>query len=222
MANIALDLIGQARLLLSHAAALEGRGRDEDGLAFLRDAHEFRNFTMLELPASGVASAGAADPDYAFSIARLFLFSAYQCELWARLATSSDRELAAIAAKSLKEARYHLAHAAGWLVRFGDGTDESHRRAQQALDALWPYANEWFADDGVDAAASRLGIGVTGASLRDAWRAAVAPAIGEATLDAPGESSFESGGRSGRHSEHLSYLLAEMQSLHRAHPGARW
>ena len=222
LANIALDLIGQARLLLAHAAKLEGRDRDEDSLAYLRGAREFRNFTMLELPASGVSSAGAMDPDYAVTIARNFLFSAYQCALWTRLSHSADAELAAIAEKSLKEARYHFAHAADWIVRFGDGTEESHRRAQQALDALWPYANEWFAADEIEAAVSRHDIGVAGAALREFWLAAVAPTLAEATLATPGDSAFVSTGRTGLHSEHLDYLLAEMQSLHRAHPGAQW
>jgi len=222
LANIALDLIGQARLLLAHAAKLEGGIRDEDSLAYLRDAREFRNFTMLELPSGGVSSAGAMNPDYAITIARNFLFSAYQCALWTRLADSTDAQLAAIAAKSLKEARYHFTHAADWIVRFGDGTEESHRRAQQALDALWPYANEWFAEDRIEAAASMQGIGVTGASLRDAWLAAVAPVLAGSTLARPRDSSFVSTGRAGLHSEHLEYLLAEMQSLHRAHPGAVW
>ena len=222
LANIALDCIGQARLLLAHAAAVENAGRDEDALAYLRGVADFRNFTMLELPHAGVQSAGAAEPDYAVTIVRNFLFSAYQCELWARLAGSADATLAAIAAKSLKEARYHFAHARDWLVRLGDGTDESHARAQRALDALWPYSNEWFAADDVDSAVSASGIGVAGESLRPAWLLTVRDAIDEATLVPPAESSFVSTGRLGRHGEHLGYLLAEMQSLHRAHPGASW
>jgi ring-1,2-phenylacetyl-CoA epoxidase subunit PaaC len=222
LANIALDLIGQARLLLAHAGKLEGGLRDEDGLAYLRGAREFRNFTMLELPASGVSSAGAMDPDYAVTIVRNFLFGAYQCELWSRLSNSIDRELAAIAQKSLNEDRYHFAHAADWLVRFGDGTGESRHRAQQALDSLWAYANEWFAADAVDDAVCASGIGVTGASLHREWLDAVRRVLAEATLDTPKESGFISAGRLGLHSEHLDYLLLEMQSLHRAHPGARW
>jgi ring-1,2-phenylacetyl-CoA epoxidase subunit PaaC len=222
LANIALDSIGQARLLLSHAAALEGGERSEDDLAYLRDTRAYRNFTMLELPHSGVKSAGDMTPDYAFTTVRNFLFAAYQCELWSRLASSADAELAAIAAKSLKEARYHLTHAADWLVRFGDGTEESHARAQQALTALWPYTNEWFAADSVGQAVADKKIGVTGESLREAWHETVMATLAEATLTPPADCKFVSNGKSGLHSEHLDYLLAEMQSLHRAHPGAQW
>jgi len=222
LTNIALDHIGLARLLLTHAGKLEGRQRDEDQLAYLRDTRAFRNFTMLELPHAGVTSAGPATPDYAYTIARNFLFSAYQCELWQRLAGSTDEELAAIAAKSLKEARYHLSHACDWLIRLGDGTDESHRRTQGALDALWPYTNEWFASDAVESAVAESGVGVTGASLRAAWFATVGAALAEATLTQPADCEFFSTGKSGMHSEHLDYLLTEMQSLHRAHPGAQW
>jgi ring-1,2-phenylacetyl-CoA epoxidase subunit PaaC len=222
LANIALDCIGQARLLLSHAGNLEGGGRGEDELAYLRDTRAFRNFSMLELPHGGVSSAGAMTPDYAYTIVRNFLFAVYQCELWARLATSTDGELAAIAAKSLKEARYHLTHARDWLVRFGDGTEESHCRVQRALAALWPYTNEWFAADAVEEAVSEAGVGVTGTSLHDAWLATVNATLAEATLAAPPASKFVSTGRLGLHSEHLDYILTEMQSLHRAHPGAKW
>lgn len=222
LTNIALDLIGQARLLLSHAGRIEGRQRDEDSLAYLRDTREFRNFTMLELPHSGVTSAGAMEPDYAFTIVRNFLFGAYQCELWTKLSASGDSELAAIAAKSLKEARYHLAHAQDWLLRFGDGTEESHARAQTALNALWPYANEWFAADCIEDAVSERGIGVSGAALHAPWLQLVTSTVAEATLAVPGNSAFVSSGRLGLHSEHLDYLLTEMQSLHRAHPGAQW
>jgi ring-1,2-phenylacetyl-CoA epoxidase subunit PaaC len=222
LANIALDCIGQARLLLSHAGALEGKQRGEDELAYLRGTRAFRNFTMLELPHGGLSSAGALTPDYAYTIVRNFLFSAYQCELWRRLADSRDTELAAIAMKSLKETRYHFSHAADWLVRFGDGTDESHRRAQLALNALWPYTNEWFAADTIEDATSASGVGVACASLREAWLATVGATLAEATLTLPPASEFFSTGKSGVHSEHLDYLLTEMQSLHREHPGAQW
>jgi len=222
LANIALDCVGQARLLLSHAGALEGRQRGEDELAYLRDTRAFRNFTMLELPHGGPSSASALAPDYACTIVRNFLFGAYQCELWQRLSHSADSELAAIAMKSLKEARYHLSHAADWLVRFGDGTDESHRRAQQALDVLWPYTNEWFAVDAVENVVSASGVGVTGVSLRDAWLVTVRTIITESTLTPPADAALVTTGKLGVHSEHLDYLLTEMQSLHRAHPGAQW
>jgi ring-1,2-phenylacetyl-CoA epoxidase subunit PaaC len=222
LANIALDLVGQARLVLTHAGKLEGRGRGEDQLAFLRDPGEYRNATLLELPSGGVASAGAATGDYALTIVRNLLFSAYQCELWRGLSASTDRELAAIAGKSLKEARYHLRHAADWTIRLGDGTDESHARMQRALDALWPYTHELFESDAVEQAVARRGIGIEGASLRAGWLAAVRPVITEATLELPADGAFRSTGKLGRHSEHLGYLLAEMQSLHRRYPGATW
>jgi ring-1,2-phenylacetyl-CoA epoxidase subunit PaaC len=222
MANIALDLVGQARLLLTHAGRIEGKGRDEDRLAFLRDVPEFRNATLAELPSSGVASAQAASGDYAVTIVRNLLFAAHQCELWRALTGSNDPELAAIAAKSLKESRYHFRHAADWTVRFGDGTDESHARVQAALDALWPYTHELFETDPVEEAVGRHGIGVASASLRDGWLEAVKAILAEATLRLPPDTPFRSAGKLGFHSEHLGYLLTEMQSLHRAHPGATW
>jgi ring-1,2-phenylacetyl-CoA epoxidase subunit PaaC len=222
LANIALDLVGQARLLLDHAGRLEGQGRGEDVLAFLREVPDFRNATLAELPNSGVASAGAAGGDYAVTIVRNLLFGAHQCELWRALSGSADADLAAIAAKSLKEARYHLRHAADWTVRLGDGTDESHARMQRALDTLWPYTHELFETDGVEAAVAAHGIGVESASLRDGWLNAVRPVVTEATLTLPADSAFRSTGKLGRHSEHLGYLLAEMQSLHRRYPGATW
>jgi len=221
-ANVALDLIGQARLLLAHAGKLEGKGRDEDQLAFLREAPDFRNATLLELPNSGVASAGAAAGDYAVAIVRNLLFSAYQVELWQALSKSTDNELAAIAAKSLKESRYHLRHAADWAIRLGDGTDESHARTQAALDALWPYTHELLETDPVEAAVARHGIGVESANLRQGWHDTVAAVLAEATLALPPDTAFRSTGKLGRHSEHLGFLLAEMQSLHRQHPGATW
>lgn len=223
MTNIGLDLLGQARLLYQHAGALEGAGRSEDDLAYFRDVPQFRNATMLELPNSGVASAGATSPDYAFTIVRNALFSAFALVRWERLSASTDPQLAAIAAKAVKETRYHLRHAGDWLLRFGDGTDESHERAQRALDALLPYANEWFAGDEVDAAAVRSGLGVDPAALREAWLGIVRPLVDEATLRWPAEApAFRTTGRRGVHSEHLGFLLAEMQSLARAHPGATW
>jgi ring-1,2-phenylacetyl-CoA epoxidase subunit PaaC len=222
MTNVTLDLVGQARLLLAHAGRVEDRGRDEDQLAFLRDVPEFRNATLAELPTSGVASARAASGDYAIAIIRNLLFSAYQCELWRALSASIDPELAAIAAKSLKESRYHLRHAADWTIRFGDGTDESHARAQAALDALWPYTHELFETDPIEAAVARHGIGVESAVLLQGWLDAVDAVVTEATLRLPPDSAFRSTGKLGLHSEHLGYLLTEMQWLHRQHPGATW
>jgi ring-1,2-phenylacetyl-CoA epoxidase subunit PaaC len=222
MTNAALDFVGQARLLLTHAGKVEGEGRDEDQLAFLRAVPEFRNATLAELPSSGVASARASSGDYAVAIVRNLLFSAYHCELWRALSASNDSELAAIAAKSLKESRYHLRHAADWAIRFGDGTDESHARAQGALDALWPYTHELFETDAVEEAVARHGIGVESATLRPEWLDTVAAVVAEATLRLPSDTAFRSTGKLGLHSEHLGYLLTEMQSLHRQHPGAAW
>lgn len=226
MANVALDLIGQARLLLSHAGALEGAGRDEDRLAYFRDARGFRNFTICELPNSGLEKGHTQSGDYAFTIVRNLLFCAYQVQLWQALSDSrnpsNDTQLAGIAAKSLKESSYHLRHAADWTVRFGDGTDESHARAQAAVDALWPYTNELFLDDAVDAAAARSGFGVASAPLRAGWLAQVSAVLEEATLAQPRDSAFVSTGKAGLHGEHLDFLLAEMQVLPRAHPEAVW
>ena len=222
MANVALDLIGQARLLLSHAGALEGAGRDEDALAYFRDARAFRNYTICELPNSGLEKGHTQSGDYAFTIVRNLLYCAWQVQLWQALAQSGDAQLAAIAAKSVKESGYHLRHAADWTIRFGDGTEESHARAQRALDALWPYTNELFAGDAVDQAVSAAGIGVPPRSLREPWLAQVGAVLREATLTLPRDSQFLSTGKTGLHSEHFDFLLAEMQVLARAHPGAVW
>ena len=202
-ANISLDLIGQARLWLSLAGKVEGRGRDEDALAYLREDHEFRNCTLVELP----------NGDFAFTVVRRVLFDAYHGLLLERLSRSGDADTAAIAAKSKKEVDYHRRHSADWVIRLGDGTDESHRRAQSALDAMWKYTHEFFAPDAVD---PEVG------TLREPWLADVSRILSEATLALPPEGKFVSHGRQGVHSEHLAYLLAEMQVLHRAHPGARW
>ncbi|UCE30445.1 MAG: phenylacetate-CoA oxygenase subunit PaaC [Burkholderiales bacterium] len=217
LTNIALDLIGQARLLLSHAARLEARGRDEDALAYFRDEQAFRNWTLLELP-----NGEAKHDDYAVTVARNFLHSALMVELWQALAGSTDPQLAAIAAKSLKEARSHLRHSADWMIRFGDGTEDSHARAQAALDRLWPYTNEFWAADPVEQRAAANGIGVSTAALKPAWDQTVDAVLAEACLKRPADSNFVSTGKLGRHSEFLGYLLAEMQSLARQHPGATW
>jgi len=212
LSNIALDLIGQARLLLTHAGSLEGRSRDEDALAFLRNEPEFRNLTIAELP----------NGDFGQTILRNFLVAAWQRELWKALATSSDAALAAIAAKSLKETRYHLQHAADWVVRLGDGTDESHRRMQGALELLWPYTAEFFSATPTDRAAAELGVGPQWASLESAWIATVGPALEVATLEVPKRTPFRSLGRTGVHSEYLGHLLTEMQYLQRTYPNGRW
>lgn len=212
LTNIALDLLGQARLLLSHAGRLEDRGRDEDALAYLRDEAEFLNPTLVELP----------NGDFAQTVLRGFFYASWQQALWEPLLASRDTTLAAIAAKSRKETRYHCEHLAEWVIRLGDGTAESHARTQSALHYLHPYVAELFAPEDDDAAAAAAGIGPEPATLRAAWDAAVLPVLAEATLEVPAATPFRSTGRRGRHSEHLGFLLAEMQSLARAHPGARW
>lgn len=217
LANVSLDLLGQARLWLTYAGKVEGRGRDEDALAFRRDQHEFRNCTLLELP-NGVDG----ERDYALTIVRRMLFDAWQRALLARLAQSADAEIAAIATKAAKENDYHWRHSSDWTIRFGDGTDESHRRAQGALERLWPYTAELFVVDEIERAMARAGIAPAADTLREAWLAGVEPVIGQATLAVPKPTTFLSSGKSGVHSEHLGFLLAEMQFLQRAYPDARW
>ncbi|SOY52580.1 1,2-phenylacetyl-CoA epoxidase subunit PaaC [Cupriavidus taiwanensis] len=227
LANISLDLIGQARLLYGRAGELEaeltGLPRHEDDYAYWRAEREFRNWTLLELPHRGPLSGNAAaERDYAVTIVRNFLYSALMVELWQALQASRDEQLAAIAAKAIKEARYHLHHAAGWVVRLGDGTEASHARMQGALEHLLPYMNECFAEDAVEIDAAAQGIGVVSATLRPAWDATVAETLEAATLTLPAATGFVSAGKHGVHSEHMSYLLGEMQGLARAHPGAQW
>ncbi len=212
LTNIALDHIGQARLSLTLAGQIEGRGRDEDALAFLRMERDYRNVTMLELP----------NGDFARTMLRCFLWSAFMELLWSALADSSHRQLAAIAAKSLKETRYHQRHTADWVVRLGDGTPESQRRMNQALTELWPYTAEWFAQDATDTSALANGWGPSWHSLRPGWLATVSPVLREASLACPVESAFLSTGKRGYHTEHMGLLLAEMQSLPRSFPGAVW
>ncbi|HEX6736462.1 MAG TPA: 1,2-phenylacetyl-CoA epoxidase subunit PaaC [Azonexus sp.] len=223
LSNMSLDLIGQARLLYQLAAAQQGGECTEDRLAYFRDTHEFRNYTLLELPQHGPLSGYAqASPDYATTIVRNFLYSALMALLWEALEKSADADLAAIAAKSLKEVRYHLRHARDWLVRLGDGTEESHARAQAALDHLFPYTREFWAASPAETAAAKAGIGVDVASLQDDWDAIVDAALSEATLTRPEVSGYVTEGKVGIHSEHLGFLLAEMQSLARAHPNGVW
>ncbi len=212
LANVALDLLGQARLLLTHAGELEGRGRDEDQLAYLREESEFLNLTLVEQP----------NGDFAVTIARQFLFDAWQLASYQALLQSSDAQLAAIAAKAAKESAYHLRYSSGWLIRLGDGTAESHDRMQQALARLWPFTNELFDADDVDRAVAAAGIGPAPDALATTWARHVDEVLAEATLQKPLPAKFNWYGKQGRHGEHLGYLLAEMQALHRAHPGAIW
>ncbi|MFG3582060.1 1,2-phenylacetyl-CoA epoxidase subunit PaaC [Micromonospora chersina] len=204
LANIALDQLGAARLLLTYAGELEGTGRDEDALAYLRGDREFRNCLLVELP----------NGDFGMTMAKLFLLAAYQLPLYTALSGCADERLAAIGAKARKESAYHLDHASLWVKRLGDGTDESHRRMQDALDQVWPYTHELFT---ADPAAP-----VDPATLRADFDAVVSAVLDEATLTRPADGWAPGGGRDGVHTEHLSYLLAEMQVLHRAHPGAKW
>lgn len=212
LSNMALDLVGQARLLLTHAGALEGRGRDEDQLAFLRYEQDYRNVTLMELP----------NEDFGRSVLRNFLASAFHLALYERLRHSSDAALAAIAAKAVKEVRYHTDHSAEWVVRLGDGTDTSKERMQAALNYLWPYTAEFFAANDTDAAVAAAGIGPQWSELQADWEAIVLPVLAEATLVMPAATPFRSYGKFGRHSEHMGHLLAVMQYMQRAYPGAQW
>jgi len=214
MANIALDLVGQARALLTHAGKLEGAGRehDEDQLAYLRDERDYFNLTLVELPRG----------DFAFAVLRNTMVATLLKLLWQRLAASSDAEVAAIAGKAVKEARYHQQHSADWVVRLGDGTDESARRMRAALDTLWRYAPELFESDAVDASAAANGLGPRWDSLREPWLAEMRELLADANLDVPADSAFRSTGKTGVHTEHMGYILADMQHLQRAYPGGVW
>jgi ring-1,2-phenylacetyl-CoA epoxidase subunit PaaC len=212
LANIGLDLLGQARALLTYAGEVEGAGRDEDDLAYLRDEREFLNVHLVEQP----------NGDFAVSTARLLLFSTYALALYERLTASSDATLAAVAAKAVKEVSYHREHAASWVVRLGDGTEESHRRMQAGLDAMWPYVDELFENGWLDEQLVADGVAVDVATLRSGWEASVGEVLAEATLEVPQTRWHARGGRRGIHSEAMGYLLAEMQHVHRSHPGATW
>ncbi len=212
LSNMALDLIGQARALLTHAGAVDGRGHDEDQLAFLRGEGDYLNVTMAELPRG----------DFAFTSLRNAMLATWLKLLWQRLEASSDSELAAIAGKAVKEARYHQQHAGDWVVRLGAGTEESRRRMQDALAQLWPYTAELFAGDAVDEQAHASGLGPRWGDLQDEWQAEMQAILQAAGLQAPADSAFRSTGKQGRHSEHMGRILAEMQYLQRAYPGGAW
>ena len=212
LTNMALDLIGQTRGLLSHAAKLEGQGFDEDQLAFLRDERDYRNFSIAELPRG----------DFAFTVLRNLMVSTWLKLLWDKLQDSTDAELAGIAGKAVKEARYHQQHAADWLLRLADGTEESRRRTQAALAELWRYVPEMFAADAVDEAAEAAGLGPSRSALREPWQAEMAAVFDEARLVPPADSAFRSNGSSGVHTEHLGYVLADLQHLQRSFPGGVW
>jgi ring-1,2-phenylacetyl-CoA epoxidase subunit PaaC len=212
LANLSLDLIGQARLLLSYAGELEGKGRDEDQLAFLRDGVDFGNVTLAEQP----------NGDFAHTVVRQLLMDAWQLDLYEALQQSSDRRLAEIAAKALKETRYHFRFSAGWVVRLGDGTEESKRRVQSALEELWRFTGELFTADALDDEMAALGVGPRLENLRSKWLARIDEVLSEATLTRPSDVHYPWHGKRGQHTEHLGYVLAEMQFLQRAYPGAQW
>ncbi len=212
LANMGLDLIGQARELYSYAGRVEGAGNDEDRLAYLRDVRQYRNLLLVEQP----------NGDFARTIIRQFLYSAFADLYWRAMMTSPDATLAAIAAKSEKESAYHLRHSSEWVIRLGDGTAESHRRAQEALDDLWAFTGELFHVDDSDRSLIADGVVIDPESLRSAWSATVNDVVQTATLKLPARDWMQKGGRSGHHSEHLGHLLSELQSLQRSFPGATW
>jgi ring-1,2-phenylacetyl-CoA epoxidase subunit PaaC len=216
LTNMALDLIGQSRALLSHAGQLNGQQGgtvfDEDQLAFLREERGYLNPTLVELPRG----------DFAFTVLRNTVVATWLKLLWERLADSSDAELAAIAGKAIKEARYHQQHAADWVVRLGDGTEESRRRMLAALATLWRYTPELFESDATDEAAAASGLGPRASDLHEPWLAEMTAILDEAGLSVPAATPFRSTGRQGVHSEHLGYILSELQYLQRAFPGGVW
>jgi ring-1,2-phenylacetyl-CoA epoxidase subunit PaaC len=227
LSNMSLDLIGQARLLYTHAAGLEqqltGRQRSEDDYAYFRAEREFANYALAELPHYGpLAGTAHAEKDYAVTIVRNFLYATLMMHLWSALTNSTDEQLAAIAAKSIKETQYHVHHASEWLIRFGDGTEESHRRAQDALDYLLPYTREFFSADSVEETIAATGIGPRTSDLEAAWLDDVRATLDEATLTLPESVKHITSGKHGEHSEHMGFVLAEMQSIARQHPGATW
>lgn len=212
LANIALDLIGQANLLLGLAAKIEGKGRDADALAYLRDAIDYRNALLLELPKG----------DFGVTILRQLFYSVFALLQAEALQRSSNADVAGVAAKAVKEFRYHVRHSADWVLKLGGGTTESHTRAQQAVDDLWPYTGELFLSDEVDRAVAQSGFGVDPSSLESTWQSTVRDVLTRAGLRIPESSYMQRGGRQGRHTEHLGHMLAEMQIVARSYPGGSW
>jgi ring-1,2-phenylacetyl-CoA epoxidase subunit PaaC len=212
LANMGLDLLGQASELYSYAARVEGKGNDEDKLAYLRDVRQYRNLLLLEQP----------NGDFARTMVRQFFYAAFADLYWRAMMKSSDATLAAIAAKSEKESAYHLRHSSEWMVRLGDGTEESHARAQTAIDDLWAFTAEMFAVDDSERALIGAGIAIDPAILRPQWVRTISDVVSEATLVLPKSDWMQQGGRSGRHSEHLGHLLSELQSMQRTFPGVTW
>ena len=212
LANIALDLIGQATLYLKLAGETEGKGRSEDDLAYFRDAIDYRNVQLVELP----------NGDYAMTTVRQFFFDVFSYHVLEQLESSKHGEIAGIAAKGFKEVRYHVRHSSEWVVRMGDGTEESHTRAQKAVDHLWRFTGEMFQADDVDRAMLSEGIGADIDALKPKWNEIVTDVLNRATLVIPKDPPAMTGGRRGRHTEHLGHMLSEMQIVARSHPGAAW
>jgi ring-1,2-phenylacetyl-CoA epoxidase subunit PaaC len=212
LANIALDLIGQASLYLHHAGEVEGKGRSEDALAYFREAVEFRNLKIVELPIG----------DFAFTIVRQFLFDAFSFHQLEQLQNSTSTELSGIAAKGYKEVRYHLRHSSEWVQRLGDGTEESHARGQEALDDLWRFTGEMFETDEIDRRLAATGVAPDLKAIEPQWRTMLADVLARATLTIPTNVAMMSGGRRGQHTEYLGHMLSEMQIVARSHPGAEW
>jgi ring-1,2-phenylacetyl-CoA epoxidase subunit PaaC len=212
LANMGLDLLGQARELYTYAAKVEGRDNDEDKFAYLRDVRQYRNLLLVEQP----------NGDFAQTMVRQFFYAAFADLYWRAMMKSADSALAAIAAKSEKESAYHLRHTSEWIIRLGDGTEESHARAQGAIDHLWAYTGEMFEIDDNERGLIEAGIAIDAAALRPSWLKTVSEIVSEATLLLPKSDWMQQGGRSGRHSEHLGHLLSELQSMQRTFPGATW
>jgi ring-1,2-phenylacetyl-CoA epoxidase subunit PaaC len=213
LANVALDLLGQARLWLTYAGEVEGRGRDEDALAYHRDSRDFRNLLLVE----------QGNGSYATTLVRQFYFDAWHRLALGRLQQSADARIADIAAKAVKEVAYHLHRSSDLIVRLGDGTEKSHALVQDAADALWMFTGEMFASDAIDQALARDKISFDPAELKEPWLACVRNVFEQGTLRVPpAEAHMQEGGKQGRHTEQLGYLLAEMQVLQRTHPGAQW
>ncbi|MHC2335986.1 1,2-phenylacetyl-CoA epoxidase subunit PaaC [Bradyrhizobium sp. USDA 4454] len=212
LANMGLDLLGQARELYTYAAKVEDRGNDEDKFAYLRDVRQYRNLLLVEQP----------NGDFARTMVRQFFYAAFADLYWRAMMASFDPTLAAIAAKSEKESAYHVRHSSEWIVRLGDGTAESHRRGQNAIDDLWAYTGEMFAVDDGERGLIDAGIAIDPAALKSRWLKTVTGIVNEATLALPNSDWMQQGGRVGSHSEHLGHLLSELQSMQRTFPGATW
>jgi ring-1,2-phenylacetyl-CoA epoxidase subunit PaaC len=212
LTNVALDFVGRARLFYGHAAELEGKDRSEDDIAYLRDCREYRNFLINELP----------NGDFAFTLARQLMVDVYDVAFFTALTQSVEPTLAAIAGKAIKESNYHLRRSKDWILRLGDGTEESHERVQNAFNQLWAYAPEMFETSALEQPLVKSGVAVDRDTLRTGWTTTIHSILNQATLNIPQDNLAIGGGREGVHTEHLGFLLAEMQFLQRAYPGLQW